>query len=289
MRPPGALCPANKYYMPPPSPRLAVLAAAAAVAALAAVVAYRRRRAGRRRAQAKEHLRFGNALARGGKPELALKHYRLAAELNPESANAHHNAASICQRLHRFDDAVRHYERALQIKPAHLEAASNLAVALLNNKQPKEAAGACRRALEIEASRGGFNSEAFHHLNVALRLCGERAAAVEETWRQLALLDPGFRRPPPVPAHVDGPAGAASSTPLTVVCVKWGELYGAEYVNKLARGVRPWDEWALQQPLSADRAPSASLDHAEARAAPTHPRAPPAPPPWTQRRAEAPV
>ena len=28
----------------------------------------------------------------------------------------------------------------------------------------------------------GFNSEAFHHLNVALRLCGQRAAAVEETW-----------------------------------------------------------------------------------------------------------
>ena len=82
-------------------------------------------------------------------------HYTAAVEHNPNSANAHHNAASVCQRLHRFDAAVRHYELALRIKPMHLEAASNLAVALLNDKRPREAASACRRALDIEAARGG--------------------------------------------------------------------------------------------------------------------------------------
>ena len=177
-------------------------------------------------------------------------HYTKAVEHNPNSANAHHNAASVCQRLRRFGDAVRHYESALRIKPTHLEAASNLAVALLNDKRPREAVSACRRALDVEAERGGFNSEAFHHLNVALRLCGERAAAVEETWRQLALLDATFRRPPPVPPHRDelapGESGARAS-PLSVVCVKWGALYGADYVNKLYRGVR--------RQLSIDLAP----------------------------------
>jgi len=87
-----------------------------------------------------------------------------AIELNPDSANAHHNAASIFQRLHRFDAAIRHYNLALCIKPTHLEAASNLAVALLNNKQPEEAARACRRALDIEAARGGIHiDQSLHH------------------------------------------------------------------------------------------------------------------------------
>ena len=166
-----------------------------------------------------------------------------AIEHNPDSANAHHNAASVCQRLGRFKAAVHHYEAAMRIKPTHLEAASNLAVALLNDKRPKEAASACRHALDVEAERGGFNSEAFHHLNVALRLCGERAAAVEETWQQLAALDATFCRPPPVPPHGDELAGdnsgaSTSTSPLSVVCVKWGALYGADYVNKLYMGVR---------------------------------------------------
>lgn len=168
-------------------------------------------------------------------------HYTAAVEHNPNSANAHHNAASVCQRLRRFDAAVRHYEAALRIKPTHLEAASNLAVALLNDKRPKEAVSACRHALNVEAERGGFNSEAFHHLNVALRLCGERAAAVEETWRQLAVLDATFRRPPAVPPRGDELArddSGAHTAPLSVVCVKWGTLYGADYVNKLYSGVR---------------------------------------------------
>ena len=261
-------------YMPTRS-RLLGLAAASLAASLAAALAFawRRRLREARRLRAKDHMRLGNALARGGKLERALVHYGSAAELNPQSANAHHNAASICQRLHRFDEAVRHYEAALLIKPAHLESASNLAVALLNDKRPAEAVGACRRALEIEAASGGFNSEAFHHLNVALRLCGRRAAAVDETWRQLGMLDPAFRRPAAV--VVDGPAAGsatAAPAPLTVVCVKWGKLYGAEYVNKLARGVlRHLGERLVTRFVCFTDDPTGLIAQVEARPLPERP------------------
>ncbi|EOD12112.1 hypothetical protein EMIHUDRAFT_213884 [Emiliania huxleyi CCMP1516] len=97
---------------------------------------------------------------------------------------------------------------------------------------------------------GGFNSEAFANLNVALRLVGERERAVRETWAAVASLSPaGFTRPPPAPAppHLSrclsrclscSASGSPSSGPtppaaLTVACVKWGDKYGPEYVNRL--------------------------------------------------------
>ncbi|KOO34019.1 tpr domain containing protein, partial [Chrysochromulina tobinii] len=45
---------------------------------------------------------------------------------------------------------------------------------------------------------------------------------------------------PGVPITLDLTAGLAGGSPsaITVVCVKWGTLYGAEYANKLCRGVR---------------------------------------------------
>ena len=174
---------------------------------------------------------------------MALKHYALAAKLRPRSAAARYNAASICQRLKRFEDAVGHYEAALALRADFVEAASNLAVALLNCRRPAEAVDWCRTAaLRLEAAKGGFNREAFHHLNVALRLTGERELAVAETWAQIAALigatgdsEPSIVRLPPAPALATG-----KPPPVTVVCVKWGEKYDAEYTNKLHRAVRRW-------------------------------------------------
>ena len=205
-------------------------------------ISWRRRLLAVRDERASAHIKFGNIAARGDKLEMALKHYALAAKLRPRSAAARYNAASICQRLKRFEDAVGHYEAALALRADFVEAASNLAVALLNCRRPAEAVGWCRTALRLEAAKGGFNREAFHHLNVALRLTGERELAVAETWAQIAALigatgdsEPSIVRLPPAPALATG-----KPPPVTVVCVKWGEKYDAEYTNKLHRAVRRW-------------------------------------------------
>ena len=36
---------------------------------------------------------------------------------------------------------------------------------------------------------------------------------------------------------VNGSTAVAAGTPVTVACMKWGKLYGPDYVNRLARGV----------------------------------------------------
>ena len=51
-------------------------------------------------------MKFGNVLARAGKPEKALAQYESAFRCNPLSFSAYHNAASVCQRLNRFEEAI---------------------------------------------------------------------------------------------------------------------------------------------------------------------------------------
>ena len=193
------------------------------------------------RDKAKAHLKFGNACARSGFPEKALSQYAAALNVWPGYAAAHHNAGGVCQRLKRFEEAVVHYLAALAAKPSLVEAASNLAVAQLNCGRPMDALLSCRRAIELQATAGdGLNREAFHHLNVALRLLGRRGQAVEETWTQVAALQPAgsaWSRPRAVEFNSDAPILGAPVL-LTVACVKWGDKYGPEYVNKLARACR---------------------------------------------------
>ena len=228
--------------MPARNSALAATLTVAVASFVHVCISWRRRLLAVRDERASAHIKFGNIAARGDKLEMALKHYALAAKLRPRSAAARYNAASICQRLKRFEDAVGHYEAALALRADFVEAASNLAVALLNCRRPAEAVDWCRTALRLEAAKGGFNREAFHHLNVALRLTGERELAVAETWAQIAALigatgdsEPSIVRLPPAPALATG-----KPPPVTVVCVKWGEKYDAEYTNKLHRAVRRW-------------------------------------------------
>lgn len=134
------------------------------------------------RSQAKMHLKFGNFCARNGNPKKALDHYHEAIRLHPAYAVARHNAGGVCQRLKMFEEAVTHYEAALAIDPSLLEAASNLAVALLNCKRAEAALEWCRKAIQMQSDAGeGLNREAFHHLNVSLRLLGRRCCLLPST------------------------------------------------------------------------------------------------------------
>ena len=95
--------------------------------------------------------------------------------------------------------------------------------------------------MAIEADGGGFNSEAFKMLNVALRLTKQRSRAAEETWAQIGALSNAagrsYARPPPVIARAPPRDLGAISRDLTVVCVKWGSKYGTDYVAALRSSV----------------------------------------------------
>ena len=88
----------------PPLTRATAATLAVAVASIVHVCrSWRRRLLAVRDERASAHIKFGNVAARGDKLEMALKHYALAAKLRPRSAAARYNAASICQRLKRFE------------------------------------------------------------------------------------------------------------------------------------------------------------------------------------------
>ena len=246
---------------------------------------------------AKSHVKFGNVCARAGQHEKAIRQYELALQANPRSTTAHHNAASILQRLNRFDEAIPHYKAALRLKPSLVEAASNLAVAPPNARRPEDAVGACRHAIALQREVSGtMNLEASHHLNVALRLLGRRAEAVELTWQHIEALAAeakggcraeasaaavrpapisfGATHPPPAAATAASGAGAA----LTVVCVKWGTLYGPEYVNRLSRSCRRLLGGAGVAAFVCFTDDASGLD-GDVEARPLPARAPSAPPP----------
>ena len=228
--------------------------------------------------KAKQHIKFGNMCARAGMTEKALHQFEMAIDFNPLSASARHNAASICQRLNRFAEAIPHYAAALQLKPTLVESASNMAVAQLNARRLEDTVATCRHAIQLQAEvKGTMNLEASHHLNVALRLLGRRHEAIDATWTHIERLAEEARkaeatandtadawlsdsvregsatkvaqaagspslaeavRPSPLALSETSQLPCAQPAPLTVVCVKWGTLYGAEYANKLNRGVR---------------------------------------------------
>ena len=87
-------------------------------------------------------------------------------------------------------------------------------------------------------------SAALYNLNTALRMVGRSREAVALSWRWIReRLAPGTAidrfvgsaAPPDAPREGGGRARLLT---LTVACVRWGDKYGPEYVERLAEGVR---------------------------------------------------
>lgn len=64
---------------------------------------------------------------------------------------------------------------------------------------------------------------------------------MEESWKKISALETRpFVRPIPVTLS-SSPLLAEKRSQLTVVCLKWGNMYDASYVNKLLNGLRRFD------------------------------------------------
>ena len=68
-----------------------------------------------RRADAKAHVDFGNAVAQRGLWREAAARWQQAVELDPSYAAAWNNLGIGCEQLGRFDDARKAYEKALEL------------------------------------------------------------------------------------------------------------------------------------------------------------------------------
>jgi len=79
----------------------------------------------------------------------ALQSYDAALRLNPKYAAAHNNKGNALQALKRFDEALLHYEAALDIKPDYIEAHNNKGNALKELKRFDQALQSYDAALLI--------------------------------------------------------------------------------------------------------------------------------------------
>ena len=68
----------------------------------------------------------GNAFLAKGHTDLAIKHYRIALHLNPDSLEPHNNLAIIFYRNGDIKKALEHFKAALEINPNSIGVRNNL-------------------------------------------------------------------------------------------------------------------------------------------------------------------
>jgi tetratricopeptide (TPR) repeat protein len=129
------------------------------------------------------HNTLGIALAREGRPQDAIAHYRKAIELRDDYADAHTNLASILFEKGDTAEAIEHFRKAKSLPPEDARSHLRLAIALDRTGQTAEAMSEYRRALALAPS----NARAHYHLAMALERAGNRVEARIEVARALEL------------------------------------------------------------------------------------------------------
>ncbi|MCK4753309.1 MAG: tetratricopeptide repeat protein [Planctomycetes bacterium] len=100
------------------------------------------------------HNNLGIALVSQGKLDRAISHYRLALQINPNSANVHNNFGTALRLQGKLDEAVAHFTEALRINPDLIDAMNALAWYFATHKEnnfynPKEAIRLAERVCEL--------------------------------------------------------------------------------------------------------------------------------------------
>lgn len=94
------------------------------------------------------HLNYAVSLSKE-ENELAVKHYKITNELNPNYFEAHHNLADIYKDTNRCDEAIQEYNYALLLKPKLVESMVGMAVCYKYLGNYQSAIGYLKKALVI--------------------------------------------------------------------------------------------------------------------------------------------
>jgi len=129
------------------------------------------------------HNNLGIALARQGRVEEAIAHYREALTSDPMNVKSHINLGVALVDLGRLDEAVDQYRQALQLQPDHPGVHNNLGNALVLLGKLDEAATEFNRALEIRPDY----YEAHNNLGVVLARQGRLSEAASSFMEALRI------------------------------------------------------------------------------------------------------
>ncbi len=129
------------------------------------------------------HDHLGNALARAGRLDDAVRHYRLALQLAPDDGRLHYNLAKALHDQGHTNEAIREYETSLRLEPNYADAQINLATTLAEAGQNDQAAAWLQHAVQLHPA----DAAAHYNLGLIQVRVGQLDASAREFQRALDL------------------------------------------------------------------------------------------------------
>jgi tetratricopeptide (TPR) repeat protein len=136
---------------------------------------------------AEAHYNLGSALAGQGRLDEAIHHYAEAVRIKPGYADAHYNLGIALARKGDLGRAIRHYTKALQIMPDYVKAQINLGVVLARKGDLDQAIVHLSKALQIDPE----SAKAHNNLGGALAGQGRLDEAIHH-YAEAVRIKPGY-------------------------------------------------------------------------------------------------
>ena len=136
-------------------------------------------------ANARAQVNLGAALARRGRIDKAIGHFREAVKLKPDYADAQSDLGGALSHFGKFDEAIACIQEALRIDPDYAKAYFNLGTALVGRGQLDDAIGSFQKALKLKPDL----TEAHLRLGMALAGRGRTDEAIDQ-YRKFLSVEP---------------------------------------------------------------------------------------------------
>lgn len=223
------------------------------------------------------HNKFGAFCLQAGDLKRAEEHLLKAKEIiektYPNFSNLHMNIGNLHAQHKDYRKAIEHYEKVLELSPhrdpkefqgkdpalfskqlnsfnAYVDAHTNLAVMYVQLDQFEKGFGFCKKSLELKPE----DSESQVNFTDILRQLGKKEEAIKHSWDKIveytkknvnsdyegfkALEINSWKKE-------EGHTIPEEDRHISILTVKWGIRYNADYVNKLYAGILRNTTWKV--------------------------------------------
>lgn len=175
-------------------------------------------------------LKVANAMKACRKYSVAAALYQEVIDQYPDDFRAYFNLAQLKSSLGlELVEAVDLFLKVIELDPSIIDTYGTLGGLYIKLHQPESAVEYCRKGLALVPN----DSSCLFNLNVALRQCGRMDEAIHETWSAIGIDRSKYQLNDADLSSSSRNKNNRSSRPMTVVCIKWGAKYSAQYVNNL--------------------------------------------------------
>jgi Tfp pilus assembly protein PilF len=130
------------------------------------------------------HYNLARYIARSGRYDEAIQHYREALAIRPDDADSHNNLGLLLARNGELEKAIEHFDAAIRVDPGYAKAHFNLGRVFIRQGRLDEAIESFQRALELQPRV----AEIHQNLARALAMQGKKAEAAEHLEAALRIL-----------------------------------------------------------------------------------------------------